>query len=283
MRKKKEKNEPIKNVIVISDTHCGDQLALCPPKIRLAHGGFYEASRFQLAVYDFWVQFWNEWVPQVTRGEKYAVVHNGDAIEGRHHQASHQISQDKSDQQNVAYEMLAPVVEKCEGRFYLVSGTAAHVGEAAEDEEKLAHRLGAVPDETGRRSRYEMYLQIGNCLAHFSHHIGTTGSMAYETTALTKEYNEFCAESARWGRVIPDVVVRSHRHRHSEVRVPTAGGYGIIFVTSSWQLKTPSLFRAPGGRVSTPTVGGSLIRQGDEEFYTRHRTWETARSKTIIL
>jgi hypothetical protein len=27
-------------------------------------------------------------------------------------------------------------------------------------------------------------------------------------------------------------------------------------------------------------VGGSLIRQGDEEFFTRHKVWETDRSET---
>ena len=271
----------ISNLITISDTHCGDQLGLCPPTVTLHHGGQYHASRFQMAVWEHWLDFWNVWVPRVTRGEPYAVLLNGDMVEGRHHGSSHQISQNKADQANIAYEALAPVVEKCDGRFYYVSGSRAHAGEAGEDEEKLAHRLGALPDESGRCSRYELYVEVGGkCLVHASHHIGVTGSMAYETTALTKEYNEFCAESARWGRPIPDIVVRSHRHRHSEVRVPTSRGYGIIYVTSAWQLKTPFAFRIPGGRVTTPTVGGSLIRQGDEEAYTRHYTIETARSRT---
>jgi hypothetical protein len=227
--------------------------------------------------------FWGEWVPQVTRGEPFAVLFNGDMVEGVHHRSTHQISHNKADQANIAWEMLAPVVDACEGRFYYVSGTSAHAGEAGEDEERLAERLGAIPDEIGCRSRYELYLEVGNCLVHASHHIGISGSMAYETTALTKEYNEFCAESARWGRPIPDVVVRSHRHRHSEVKVPTDRGYGIIFVSSAWQLKTPFLFRTPGGRVSTPTVGGSLVRQGNEEFFTRHYTKKTARSTTETI
>lgn len=270
----------ISNLITISDTHCGCQLGLCPSKIRMAHGGFYEASRFQLSMLHKWNYFWQKWVPKVTRSEPFAVLLNGDMLDGRHHYSTHQVSQDKSDQANIAYEMLSPVVDSCEGRFYYVSGTSAHAGEAGEDEERLAERLGAIPDETGRRSRYELFIQVGKCLVHASHHIGITGSMAYETTALTKEYNEICAESARWGRQIPDIVVRSHRHRHSEVRVPTVRGYGIIYVTSAWQLKTPFAYRIPGGRVTTPSVGGSLIRSGDEEYYTRHYTIETERAKT---
>lgn len=273
----------INNLIVISDTHCGDQLAICPPKIRLAHGGIYRYSKFQKTVWDCWNSFWKEWVPMVTRRNKFALLFNGDMVEGIHHGASHPITNNKADQANIAYEVLAPVIDMAGGRFYYVSGSRAHAGEAGEDEEKLAERLGAVPDETGRRSRYELFINVGKTLVHASHHIGITGSMAYETTALTKEYNEFCAESARWKRPIPDVIVRSHRHRHSQVSVPTANGYGIIFVTSSWQLKTPYLFRTPGGRVTTPTVGGSLIRSGDEEHFTRHRTWQTDRSKTVVI
>jgi hypothetical protein len=235
---------------------------------------------FQQKIWDCWRYFWDEWVPTATRGEPYVVVVNGDMIDGRHHGATHQFTQDISDQTRVAYEVLAPEVAKSHG-LYFVSGTPAHVGESGENEEKLAEKLGAIQDrDTGNFSRFELYLQVGQALTHFSHHIGVTGSMAYETTALTKEFNEFCAESARWARPIPDIIVRSHRHRHAEVRVPTSRGYGIIFVTAAWQLKTPFLFRVPGGRVTTPMIGGSLIRQGDEEHFTRHKIWETARSTT---
>ena len=193
-----------KNLIVISDTHCGDQMGLCPPRIMLRHGGVYESSRFQDAVRECW----DKWPSALMRSPM-----------------------------NWA---------------------------------------------TGAATRH-IYRWAGACLVHATHHIGVTGSMAYETTALTKEFNEFCAESARWGRPIPDVVIRSHRHRHIEVRVPTGRGYGIIFVTPAWQLKTPYLFRVPGGRVTTPMIGGSLIRQGDEEWFTRHMIWETQRQRTEVV
>lgn len=270
----------IRNAVVISDSHCGCQLGLCPPVVQLRHGGTYRASLFQMKVWERWRAFWDEWVPLATRGEPYVIVINGDMIDGRHHGATHQFSQDISDQTRVAWEVLAPEVGKSHGLYY-VSGTPAHVGEAGENEEKLAGKLGAAQDkDTGNHSRFELYLKVGDALCHFSHHIGVTGSMAYETTALTKEFQEFCAESARWNRPIPDIIVRSHRHRHAEVRVPTSRGYGIIFVTAAWQLRTPFLFRIPGGRVTTPMIGGSLIRQGDEEHFTRHKIWETDRSAT---
>jgi len=270
----------INNLVVVGDTHIGDQLALCPDVVRRRHGGTYRPSRFQKYIKSKWEQFWYEWVPKVTRGDEYALLFNGDMVEGRHHGAFHPITLDNSEQLDMAEEVLAPVVETAKGGLYYVSGTPAHAGEAGENEEILAKRLGAIQDEHGNYSRFELFIRVGKALCHASHHIGTTGSMAYETTALTKEFNEFNAESARWRRPFADILIRSHRHRHSEVRIPTANGYGTIFVTSAWQLKTPWLFRTPGGRVATPMIGGSLIRQGDEEFFTRHMTGETDRPKT---
>jgi|2_EtaG_2_1085320.scaffolds.fasta_scaffold04515_11 hypothetical protein len=275
----KSKTTGLKNLVVVSDTHCGDQLGLCPETVTLTHGGTYTSSIFQDYVRERWNIFWDEWVPTVTRGEPYSILVNGDAMEGRHHNATHPLTHDLANQQNVAYEMLAPVVAKAKSLYY-VSGSPAHSGEAGENEEMLAEMLKAKADERGNRSRYELLIKVGNALVHATHHIGISGSMAYETTALTKEFNEFSSESARWNRPIADILVRSHRHRHSEVSIPTSRGYGIIFVTPSWQLRTPFAFRIPGGRVTTPMIGGSLIRQGNEEFHTRHKTWDTPRTRT---
>lgn len=273
-----KKLERIPNAIFISDTHFGCKLALCPPSIMLDEGGTYSISRFQQAILDCWNSFWDEWVPRVTRGEQFILVLNGDGMDSRHHKSTTQISHNLSDQQKIAYEMLAPKVDKS-AAFYYIRGTEAHTGPSGENEEKLARRLGAELDETGNSSRYELYLNVGNCLVHVTHHIGVTGSMAYETTALMKEFAEVTSESARWNKKTPNIVVRSHRHRHSEVRVPTANTYGYCFTTAGWQLKTPFVFRGMG-RFTTPQLGGSLVRQGDEEFFTRHKTWSVDRPKT---
>lgn len=221
-------------------------------------------------------------MPKVTRNEPYAVVLNGDAMDHRHHNSVTQVSQNMADQQNIAREVLEPVVEGCDGYFYVNRGTEAHTGPSAEEEEKLADHLNALQDEYGHSSRYELWIEVGKCLVHLSHHIGVTSSSAYETSALMGEYANTCVDAAKWKMRAPDVIVRSHRHIHSEVKVPTRNEYGIIFVTSGWQLKTPFVFKTPGGRVRSPTIGGSLIRQGDEEFYTRHKTWPLKRSKTEI-
>lgn len=276
------KRQPINNFIIIGDTHCGCQFGLCPPEFVLDSGGIYKASKYQLAIWNCWESFWTKWVPKVTRGEPFGVIVNGDLIENRHHRNTTLISNNLADIEKLAHIVFDPIINRCDGQFYVIRGSEAHSGPGAEDEERLAEKLEAVKDENGNCSRYEMFLKVGHAICHVTHHIGITGSMAYESTALLKEYTEFCAESSRWGHPHIDIVVRSHRHRHVEVRVPTRKTYGYIFITAAWQLKTPFTYRIPGGRIRTPQVGGSLIRQGDEEFYCRHKIWDTQRPKLVV-
>jgi hypothetical protein len=271
----------IKNLIVVSDLHCGCKMGLCPPVVSLDDGGEYRASRLQLKVWSWWEEFWEQWVPEVTHGEKYSVVINGDAIDGVHHNSVTQISNNITDQLRIARSALEPIAKKCKGRFYVVRGTEAHVGQSGQDEEKLAEMLGAVQDKEGAFSRYEVWIRIGKALAHVMHHIGTTGRTHYETSAVMAELGEEYVQAGRWKMEPPDVVVRSHRHRCIEVKLPTYLGYGYSFTTAGWQLKTPFTYRIPGGRVTTPQIGGSLIRMGDKDLYTRHRIWNIERTQTV--
>ena len=277
-------NEIIRNIVVVSDLHCGCKFGLCPDRVRLDEGGTYEASRFQRIVHDMWLRFWGEFVPEATNGEPYAVVVNGDSLDGVHHKSTTQISHNTKDQRRIAVELLTPVAEACDGRFYMVRGTEAHVGQSGEDEEEVAMSCGAVHDSDGNASRHDLWMYCGDGLVHFSHHIGTTGTMHYETTAILKELAEAYTEAGRNRTVPPDIIVRSHRHRCAEIRIPTKIGYGISFTTPGWQLKTPFVHRIPGGRATTPQIGGSVIRQAHGgELYTRHRVWTLDRPKPEIV
>ncbi|HUT10952.1 MAG TPA: hypothetical protein VMY42_10675 [Thermoguttaceae bacterium] len=274
----------VNNLIVVSDLHCGCQAGLCPPNgIGLDEGGHYQPSALQQTVWKWWQEFWDVWVPSACHNEPYAVAVNGDALDGRHHGATHQVSQNLADQARIAEVVLRPIVERC-AALYLIRGTEAHVGASAENEERLGRAIGAKPDEQGRYARPELRVRIGGrSCAHLMHHIGTTGTSHYESSAVLKELVETYSEAGRWGRQPFDAVVRSHRHRFIMVTVPTSRGYGFSFVTPGWQLKTPFTYKIPGGRVTTPQVGGSLLRQGDEDFYTRHFVRDIDPPKEEIL
>lgn len=242
-------------------------------------GGRYEPTPVQLDVWRRWKSFWGEWVPMVTRGEPFAVVNNGDAIEGIHHGTVTQISQNLADQETLAFKVLKPVVAACKGRYYHLRGTEAHGGKSGQEEERLAEKLKALPDAEGRYARWELWIRIGIGLVHLTHHIGTSGSLAYETSAIQKEMEQAFVESARWNEEIPDVVIRSHRHRNAETRIQTYKGFGTSCTTAGWQLKTPLVYRVAGARQTQPQIGGTLVRSGDEDVYTRHRLWNLKRSR----
>jgi len=268
----------IDNLVMVADLHCGDQLGLCPAKgARLDHGGKYTPNSIQQKMADLWEIFWYHWVPTVTRGEPFAVAIVGDLIEGRHHSAVHQITNNLAKQADIAYELISPIRDLCDGNLYIIRGTEAHTGPSGEQEEALAKKLHAIPNEFGQHARYELWKKVGNGLAHLMHHIGSTSSQAYEATAVHKEMTEEFLEAARWGETPPDVVVRAHRHRFIEVRVATDNVYGVSMVLPGWQAKTPFTFKVAGGRIALPQFGGAIIKQGDEELYTRSKVWNLKR------
>lgn len=262
MPKKTKKNcLKVRNLVAISDTHSGCKLALCPPDgVHLDEGGTYHPSELQMKLWEFWREFWDVAVPEFTHGEPFAVLHNGDALDGVHHGATHQISNNLADQASIAHTLLQPIVERCEGRYYHIRGTEAHVGKSAQDEERLAKSLGAIPNEDGQHARYDIWIRLGQGLIHALHHIGTTGSLGFEATALNKELAELYTQSAAWGYEAPSLILRSHRHRYCETAFPTSKGKARAIVTPCWQAKTVFAWRIPGARISTPQFGGVVIR-----------------------
>lgn len=233
-------------------------------------------------MYSWWEEFWEEWVPRVTRGEPFFVIHNGDAIDGRHHNTTSQISHNLADQRAMASALLKPVVEKCDGHFYLVKGTEAHVGQSGEDEETLGEMIGAKKTPDGEFAFNELYIRVGKSLCHFAHHVGTTSAASYESTGVYKEMVEAFVEAGRNNLEPPQCVIRSHRHRQFEVRIATARGYGISMVTPGWQLRTPFVYRL-GMKMALPQLGGYVIREGDEELYTRFYVKSIERSREEVL
>lgn len=221
-------------------------------------------------MWDAWNDFWGIHVPEFCHNEPFAVVSNGDMLDGVHHDSVTQISHNLSDQFSIAHKILTPVVAACEGRYYHIRGTEAHTGPSSQEEERLAHALGAIPNEDGQYARWEMYARIKHALIHITHHIGFAGSLAYESTALSRELSEAYIEAGRWGNEPPDVIIRSHRHRNTEVRIQTKKGFCTVCVTAGWQLKVPFTYRIAGARQATPQIGGTVVRVGDKDVFTRH-------------
>lgn len=274
----------IKNVVVFSDIHAGCQMALCPiGGVTLQEAGKYSPSPAQKRMWKTWDFFWEKWIPEVTQKEPFAVVFNGDAIDGVHHNSVTQISHNLVDQRNIAKEILEPIVDRCAKDkkgvpyFYMIGGTEVHDGKSQMEAETLGQILNAMPDQYGRYCRNELFLEVGGVLCHFMHHIGSTSSAQHEASAINAELTREIYEAGRWGEDIPSIVVRSHRHRYMRVTGPAKERHGrhvesLAFTTPAWQLKTPFTYRIAGARLSPPQLGGAIIRAGDEDVYARHFT-----------
>ncbi len=275
----------LNNYVLFGDTHVGCGHALCRPDgFERDEGGLYMPSDDQKVLYEKWDEFWNVWVPEVTMGEPYGVIHLGDSVDGVHHGSVTQISHNLIDQGKHAAMLIKPIAEKAAAYFH-IRGTEAHVGTSGQQEEDVARQVGAIPDKVGRHARYELWFRIGDDerggLGHAMHHIGCTGSSAYESSAIMRELTEAFVEAGRWGDEAPRLVVRGHRHRHLQIRIPGGKGDVIGMTTPAWQFKTPFTSKIAGGRLSQAQVGGCLVRFHRGELYIRNKVWRSERPAEV--
>lgn len=274
------------STVYISDLHVGCQLAICPPDgVVLGEGsGKYQPTGFQMKIWEMWRHFWDVDVPILTRGRPYSVVLNGECIDGVHHNSTHQWSHNLADQSKASLKILRPVFDLCGGRMAITRGTEAHSGQSGQWDEWISRELGVKPDKNGNYARYELWHMVGEALVHVTHHVGTTSSSAYESTAVYKELVEAYVDAGRWDDRPPDAVVRSHRHRHMEIAVATGRGKAIAVVTPGWQGKTPFAFRVAGARQSQPQFGGVVLNyHEDVGIYAQSKVWRLERSEPEVI
>jgi hypothetical protein len=259
----------VNNLVIVSDTHGGCQFGLCPPDgVPLDGGGRYRPSKSQLLLWEFWQEFWGKFVPEATHREPFDVALDGDIFDYRHHNATSQFTQNVADQLRVGHMIFDPIRSRCR-KMFIVRGTEAHTGPSGELEETFARQMQTEQDDSGLYSRFELRLRVGGRgRVNIMHHIGTSGSNNYESTAILKELVEMYVEAGTWGLEPYDAVVRAHRHRYMMITRPSKNGYAYSVVLPGWQLKTPFVARI-GMKLSRPQFGGVVFRQGDNDFYHR--------------
>ena len=255
-------------VVCVSDLHIGSFAGLCPREgIKLDNGAVQLPSKYQQYLVDCWDHFWKTFVVRTTKGCKdVTVVINGDAIDGNHHQAVDLVANLET-QERTAVEMLRDITRKY--RTFMVRGTEAHGGKSDQNTESIARQIGCELDESGANSVWQLWLDVNGVVFQFAHHIGTTSSAAYETSAPMREMVAGLVESVQWEQRLPDVFVRSHRHRYITVPLPREGNRDIqLTVTPGWQLRTPHVERID--RMRLPHIGGVI-------FIVEDKTWRTER------
>jgi hypothetical protein len=247
----------MKAIITISDTHIGSTIGLCPlTGLVLPDGGRYMPNKFQTTLLKYWAHFWDKFVPKQIRGAKETIiVLNGDLIDGFHHNTINIATPSTDKQRDAAIEMFKPL-EKF-GEIFVTRGTEAHSGPGSEAEEGIAKGLNCAQNEIGEYSNWQHWIDIDDVIFQFAHHIGVTSSAAYESSAPMREMVAGLVEAAQWDRNLPDVFVRSHRHRFIPISIPSKRGRIHSVITPGWQLRTPFTERID--RMRMPHIGGVVF------------------------
>jgi hypothetical protein len=273
----------LKIIIAVSDLHIGSHSGLSKLEgIKLDNGSPQLPSKLQEYTWNCWQHFWNEFVIKESKGVKkkdITVVFNGDVIDGNHHNAV-DIVPNVGIQERAAIEILKPITEKY--RSFMVRGTEAHGGIGEQSTESISRQLKTELDEIGNNSVWQLWLDVDGVIFQFAHHIGTTSSAAYETSAPMRELVAGMVESTQWNQVLPDVFVRSHRHRYIPVSIPCSGDRDIqLIVTPAWQLRTPYVEKID--RMRLPHIGGVIFKVEDGKCQIVKKIYEMPKPEPILI
>jgi hypothetical protein len=264
------------SIIAVSDTHFGSSVSLCEP-FKLDDGGTYTPSDLQTKLWKLWENFW-DWALETVKGSPYIVVHVGDVIDGVHHKTTALSTHNLSTQSAMAISAMKPKIAKAEA-YYQIRGTEAHVGASGQEEETIARELGATKDDLiGVYSRWELWIDYaGKGLSHFAHHIGSTSSAAYESSALMREIVASFVEAGQWGMRPPSLVVRGHTHRYLKIDPPNCCGVKL----PAWQAKTPFTYKID--RMRGPMFGGVVIKYSNDRFDVLDKIFVLKQTRAIKI
>jgi hypothetical protein len=244
-------------IAIIGDTHVGGSTALAVHEYEYDTGDDNEdgtpitqkftATLAQDWLYEKWLDFWRYvWTLKTEGNHRLLVIHMGDIVDGNHHHTVQAIPY-LSVQADMAVQIMLPVANMADRGLYILRGTEAHAGEAAQTEAGIAQALGA------KQCAWELILDVDGLILDLAHH-GRAGRREY-TSAAASVATEAQVDAAQEGRPIPRYVFRAHTHTIDDSGEKVKGTRA--FSCPSWQLKTAFGHRIASGRRAD--IGGVII------------------------
>jgi hypothetical protein len=225
------KKQNIKLAVVISDTHVGSTVGLWPDKFNSVEGFSVGQNAIQKWLWKLWLDATQKWLPSVVGDDPYALIVNGDLIDGVSPRSIQVMTPDPADQSRAVKQVLGPMFQKA-AKTYITLGTESH---SRNDEYRIGADLGAeIDQETGLHAFSELHLEIHGAYGICRHHCGTAGSPYVEAGGIGRAMNTEIMEAARCGARIPKWMMRAHRHRHGVV----TDGNSMMGITGAWQTLT---------------------------------------------
>jgi hypothetical protein len=277
MKPKKSKSNPtpktINKVLIISDLHIGSAMSPIPVPFITAQGNEVKPNAVQQwlnACFDDLMG----WVDAQIGTEPFALVFNGDTIDGLHHGAKEAFSPEIDDQIEAATILLAPLARRAAKRFFVL-GTECHTNGF---EHRIAFELnGERNPETGRCVFHRLMLQAGKHTIVCKHHIGTSMRMWTEASALASNLAEEQVQAALNKHPVPSVLVCSHRHKFGHWE----NAHGHCVVTPPWQCATRFAHKVVPNPIVRP--GAVLLDVSGPKVRVDHITYDAPAPKPVKL
>jgi len=216
-----------KLILIESDWHCGSRVGLTPKKYRSLEWRDEEDP----ALHNFFViqKEVYEWRKKTLKEIGTPDIHfiTGDCIDGRGEKSGgSEIIKPVETQVVMATELIQEVGAK---EVIMVRGTPYHTGKDSDEEDKIAHNVGA-------QISNHAFVDVNGCIFDLKHKIGGSGSPVGRSTAMEKErvWNVLWASEEGQEQPKADVIIRGHTHFFRAVmgtdflmiRCPAMSGFG---------------------------------------------------------
>jgi hypothetical protein len=239
-----------KLLLAISDLHCGSDVALAPPLVKLRAGNHVTAGENYAQIW-LWQEF-NRCLDtffEYAAGDPFAAVFNADICEGIHHGTTEVIEIERERHLGIAIEATRRIWERAD-KSYVTEGTFCHTGNL---EHLFAEKIGAEkppgsPDD--HWAPHKWLFEIHGCLVDATHHMPVTSRAYLEAGAMSITRGNALLNAVRAGHRPAQVYLRGHRH------VPGiySDHQSLFAVTGAWQFLTRHGRKVVPDSVPCPTI-----------------------------
>lgn len=233
-------------VVCLSDMHSGSSVALFPDKLyKFNLERNHTPTEAQQRIYKHFLRCAVE-AKRLRKGKRMIVVHNGDAIEGFHHQTTQVLTAVMQEQRDLHIYLMRRFLTHAGfdpalgDKVIYIKGTEIHTKEG---EEKIAFEMGA----EYRMAPDFVNMEINGRLIWFFHEGAgdSEGQNAGDALRLWLKRRYWDLVNRR--RIIPDMIVSGHYHKpiYSTYVQRRDTGFHTMhgMILPSWQMKTRHTWR----------------------------------------
>jgi hypothetical protein len=259
----KSKDKGLRGLVIISDIHAGSTEALLHPGFLTEKAQPVGQTPIARWMWECW-GFANTWLAGVFDPKEYALIVNGDCIEGNHHCTDEIWSVNPRDHAKCAVELLEPLAKRA-AKTFMVKGTEIHVGD---QENSIGHKIGAeVNPEHGQPFWQRLALDICGVRVSVRHHFPATTRSYLEGSQHSIQLGNATVEAVRAGDRAPQILIGAHRHRTGHF----CDGNRLTVVTGAWQGITKHVWKiAPDARPCPSIYALDWRDKGDGELPAVH-------------